>query len=77
MFQFPTDAAPVSLETIPTILAFCHFQVRVHAPPDDYNRLDLALRTGVEVLSYYEKLLGEPFPLAKLGKSATRTILII
>ncbi|KAL9980021.1 hypothetical protein ACROYT_G008552 [Oculina patagonica] len=40
--------------------------VRVHAPPIDYDRLEYALETGVKVLSYYEKLFGEPFPLPKL-----------
>ena len=43
-------------------------QVRVHAPPDDYEHLEYALETGVKVLSYYEKLFGEPFPLPKLGE---------
>jgi len=50
--------------------------VRVHAPPDDYDRLDYALETGVKVLSYYEKLFGEPFPLPKLDLLAVPDLLI-
>ncbi|RMX39901.1 hypothetical protein pdam_00022441, partial [Pocillopora damicornis] len=40
--------------------------VRVHAPPSDFDRLEYALDTGVKVLSFYETLFGEPFPLPKL-----------
>ena len=43
-------------------------QVRVHAPPNDYDRLDYALEVGIKLLSYFEKLFGEPFPLPKLGE---------
>jgi len=50
--------------------------VRVHAPPDDYDRLEYALETGAKVLSYYEKLFGEPFPLPKLDMLAVPDFLI-
>ena len=51
-----------------SVSMFFDWQVRVHAPPNDYDRLDYALETSVKLLSYYEKLFGEPFPLPKLGE---------
>lgn len=51
-----------------TCICYPYQQVRVHAPPTDYGRLDYALEVAVKLLSHFEKLFGEPFPLPKLGE---------
>ncbi|XP_068680760.1 endoplasmic reticulum aminopeptidase 2-like isoform X3 [Montipora foliosa] len=50
--------------------------VRIHAPASDYDRLDYALDSAVKVLSYYEKLFEEPYPLPKLDLLAIPDLLI-
>lgn len=51
-----------------TCICYSYQQVRVHAPPTDHGRLDYALGVAVKLLSHFEKLFGEPFPLPKLGE---------
>ena len=51
-----------------TCICYSYQQVRVHAPPTDHGRLDYALEVAVKLLSHFEKLFGEPFPLPKLGE---------
>jgi len=41
-------------------------KVRVYAPENDYERIDYPLEVGAKVISFYEKVFDEPYPLPKL-----------
>ena len=49
-------------------------QVRVYAPENDYERIDYPLEVGAKVISFYEKVFDEPYPLPKLGERCFNAI---